>query len=190
MTEGNQTKRAIGRALVALTQTKPYEKISVQDIAKKAEINRQTFYYHFSDKAELLRWIYLNDSLKYLTSAELSIDNWEEQALKMLKTMKGKNVFYQVTTEKNRDVLIKEFSLIVTKLFRKLFEQVDTEGVLTEKDKDFYGRFFSYGCSGVLLAWISGGYQESPLEIATQLFQLAKDVEFFSFRMYQKEEIE
>jgi len=27
-----------------------------------------------------------------------------------------------------------------------------------------------------------------PLEIATQLFRLAKDVEFFSYQIYQKEE--
>ncbi|WP_122646221.1 TetR/AcrR family transcriptional regulator [Enterococcus mediterraneensis] len=188
MAEGNQTKRAIAKALIALTEEKPYAKISVQDISRKAEINRQTFYYHFSDKDELLRWLYLHDSLKYLTSSELSIGNWEEQALKMLKRMKEKGDFYTTTVANSRDILVKEFSLIVAKLFRKLFEQVDVEGVLTDKDKDFYGRFFAYGCSGVLLNWITEGYQETPLEIATQLFQLAKDVEFFSIRLYQSEE--
>lgn len=79
------TKEEIAEMLVALAQDKPINKISVQEIAQKAGINRQTFYYHFSDKKELLRWFYQTDSLGYLTSSELSLENWQEQALKMLK---------------------------------------------------------------------------------------------------------
>ena len=95
--------------------------------------------------------------------------------------------FYQETVEAQRDILTEEFSKIVIRLFRKLFEDVDHEGLLSDSDKEFYGRFFAYGCSGVLLSWIRGGYQETPLEIATQLFRLAKDIEFFGSRLYQQE---
>lgn len=188
MAEGKQTKRVIQNALITLTGEKDFAKISVQDIANQSGINRQTFYYHFADKAALLRWIYQTDSLCYLTSDELSLDNWEEQALKMLKAMKKKADFYQKTVEWNRDILEREFLKIVGVLFRMLFEEVDRTKELSEKDKDFYARFFSYGCSGVLTTWILNGYLETPLEMATQFFRLAKDVEFFSYQLYQQEE--
>lgn len=50
MAEGNQTKAVIGQTFVELCETKELNKISIQELAEKAQINRQTFYYHFPDK--------------------------------------------------------------------------------------------------------------------------------------------
>ncbi|KAF1299120.1 TetR family transcriptional regulator [Enterococcus sp. JM4C] len=190
MSESKQTKKVIGEALVAFCEEKSFKKISVQDLTKKVGLNRQTFYYHFSDKYDLLRWVYLEDSLCYLKSESLSLENWEEQALKMLKAMKEKGPFYHNTVREDPEILVNEFSEITQKLFISLFNQMDEEKQLSEKDKYFYARFFSYGCSGVLINWILESYEESPLEIATQLFRLAQDVEFFSYQLYSKNEVE
>ncbi|OJG38627.1 hypothetical protein RV01_GL002413 [Enterococcus dispar] len=184
----NQTKVKIATALIELVKTTDYSKISVQMIAKKAEINRQTFYYHFADKDELLRYIYYTEALNFLTSDELSLANWEEQVLQMLRAIYQHRDFYRKTVADRKEILIREFSKIVGRLFRKLFEDFDTENYLSESDKDFYGHFFTYGCSGVLLAWIEDDYPVPPLEVATQMFRLAKDVEFYSYRLYQQEE--
>lgn len=190
MAEGNRTKKQIAQVLLHLVAEKPFSKITVQDMAKGAGINRQTFYYHFNDKKELLRWFYQQDSLCYLTTDELSLENWEEQARKMLVAMKANGAFYQATVAEQQDILVQEFVTITSKLFHKLFETVDQEGLLSEADKLFYGRFFSYGCSGVMMDWIREGFQETPLAISAQLFRLAKDVEFFSSRLYQTEQEE
>lgn len=50
MMDGKQTKAVIGQTLITLCETKEVNKISVQEIAEKAQVNRQTFYYHFPDK--------------------------------------------------------------------------------------------------------------------------------------------
>ena len=44
----------IKKAFVDLLQEKPFEKIKVSEIARKAGIDRQTFYLHFVDKYDLL----------------------------------------------------------------------------------------------------------------------------------------
>ena len=62
MSDSTITKRAIADSLKDLTRVKSFDKIGVVDITDKCGINRQTFYYHFSDKYELLKWIYYNDS--------------------------------------------------------------------------------------------------------------------------------
>ncbi|MBO0440348.1 TetR/AcrR family transcriptional regulator [Candidatus Enterococcus ikei] len=187
MSESQITKKAISSALIELCDRKLFSKISVQDITKEVGLNRQTFYYHFTDKQDLLRWIYTHDALIYLDSPEVSIDNWEEQALKMLKAIQSKSDFYYNTVSSDSDILRTCFSTITNKLFINLFDQVDKENQLLPEDKIFYARFFSYGCSGVLIDWILNSYKESPLEIATQLFRLAKDTEFFSYRLYAQE---
>lgn len=57
------TKLAIVNTFIQLLQTQPIEKITVTTIAEKCGINRQTFYYHFSDIYELLEYM-LNSELK------------------------------------------------------------------------------------------------------------------------------
>lgn len=188
MAEGKKTKAAIAAAYIQLCEEKEWAKISVQDIAASTGINRQTFYYHFPDKKALLHWVYLNDALRYLSSDEVSFDNWEEQVLKMLKTMQEKSVFYRNTLMGDRDVMMNAFFHIVQGIFSQLFLQVDEEKVLSEQDIQFYSRFFSFGCSGILEAWIRGDFQETPLEISMQLLRLAQDIEVYSYRIYQRKE--
>jgi AcrR family transcriptional regulator len=49
-----RTRDALGDALVALMQEKPFESITVQDVLDRAKVGRSTFYTHFSDKDDLL----------------------------------------------------------------------------------------------------------------------------------------
>lgn len=183
------TKQALGQALLELCEEIPFEKISVQKLAQKVGINRQTFYYHFTDKYQLLCWFYHQDVLHYLESEKLSLDNWEEQTLKMLQAIKEKKVFYRNTVLSHREILMTEFSKIIQQRFVALFENMDDDQELSAEDKHFYARFFAYGCSGMLADWILEDFKESPLEISVQLFRLAKDTEFFSYRLYTKEQL-
>jgi AcrR family transcriptional regulator len=49
-----RTRLALQRALAKLLHEKEFDKISVQDIAEAAEVNRATFYDHYTDKFALL----------------------------------------------------------------------------------------------------------------------------------------
>ena len=100
------TKLAISRAYMDLCKEKAPTKISVQEISERAQIKRQTFYYHFQDKQALLKWVYLNNSLKYLVEERVLLDNWEEQVLKMLKAMQEEAIFYQNILKCNRNELM------------------------------------------------------------------------------------
>lgn len=49
-----RTKQSIRKAFYELIQEKGYEAITVQDIADRAMINRNTFYLHYQNKPDLL----------------------------------------------------------------------------------------------------------------------------------------
>jgi AcrR family transcriptional regulator len=49
-----RTRDALGDALVALMQEKPFDSITVQDVLDRANVGRSTFYSHYSDKDDLL----------------------------------------------------------------------------------------------------------------------------------------
>ena len=54
MSDSLITKRAIAAGIKELTKKKSFDKITVSDISEICGLNRQTFYYHFQDKYELV----------------------------------------------------------------------------------------------------------------------------------------
>ena len=63
-----RSKTLIRSALVSLMQEKPFEKITITDIVRRADINRGTFYAHFKDSREVLEKI-RSDALHEMESA-------------------------------------------------------------------------------------------------------------------------
>ena len=61
MAASDITKKALAESLKALGAKKIFDKITVADITDYCGVNRQTFYYHFNDKYELLGWIYTQE---------------------------------------------------------------------------------------------------------------------------------
>jgi AcrR family transcriptional regulator len=49
-----RTRDALGDALMALVQEKPFESITVQDVLDRAGVGRSTFYAHYKGKDDLL----------------------------------------------------------------------------------------------------------------------------------------
>lgn len=56
-----KTKQSIKESFIELVKEKGYNKVSVTDIVNKANINRNTFYFHYEDKEDLIKQL-LNDS--------------------------------------------------------------------------------------------------------------------------------
>ena len=54
-----RTRQALVKALEGLLVERPYQSLSVTDICQRAMVHRTTFYAHFNDKQELLRYLLL-----------------------------------------------------------------------------------------------------------------------------------
>src|SRR6185503_15351774 len=62
-----RTRDALGDALVALMQEKPFETITVQDVLDRAKVGRSTFYSHYTDKDDLL----MSDAEEFFESVSM-----------------------------------------------------------------------------------------------------------------------
>lgn len=49
-----RTRNALSRALLSLMQERDYDSVTIQEITDRADLNRATFYLHYSSKEELL----------------------------------------------------------------------------------------------------------------------------------------
>ena len=67
----HSTKQLLSDTLIQLAAQKPFSKITVSEIVALCDINRKTFYYHFTDLYDLLEW-YLNQEIE---KAILSFDS-------------------------------------------------------------------------------------------------------------------
>src|ERR1039458_9687159 len=79
-----RTRQLLQQALEKLLETKEFDKISVQDIADLATINRATFYDHYTDKSALLVAMVGCRFHQLLAEREVQFDGTCAAALKAL----------------------------------------------------------------------------------------------------------
>lgn len=183
MSESLITKKAIAEALKETCKVKNIEKISIADITKNCGLNRQTFYYHFQDKYELLNWIYYNE-LFVKVIEDISFDNWSERIYKLLEIMKDNKYFY-VNTIKSSDKYFKDYIFNITSvIFKEGIEKLDEKNKLTEESKNFISEFYSFGICGVIISWVKSGMKEPSRSVADHLKQLAFNTEKLGHERY------
>ena len=122
-----ETKSMISASLKKLMKTKPFNKITVKQIIDDCGIVRNTFYYHFEDTTDLLRWTLREDALKKIPSIEtnkdlgLVIDGFCSFVLDNRSLMLSiadslsyydlKRVFYSAYVPVNKDKLLPSISI-------------------------------------------------------------------------------
>ena len=70
------TKKALADAMKELMTDKPMEKITIADIVNHCNMNRQSFYYHFKDKYELVNWIFYTEFVSQMQDS-MNEKGWE-----------------------------------------------------------------------------------------------------------------
>ena len=61
MSTAAHTKKLLADSLKSMMTTVSLEKISVEQLTRQCGISRNTFYYHFQDKYQLVSWIFYQE---------------------------------------------------------------------------------------------------------------------------------
>lgn len=72
----NLTQHAMAQAVSELLKTRTLDKITIKDITDECGLTRNTFYYHFHDIYDLLRWLF-EQKTKEIIKKYQSEDDWE-----------------------------------------------------------------------------------------------------------------
>jgi AcrR family transcriptional regulator len=184
-----RTKKMIRNALAELIVERGYNNISITDIASKADINRGTFYLHYTDKYDLLDKVEneviqeLQDSIDKVSNLDIvsmgfvdsdnSVDKPMPFMIKVFEYIKENSAFMQAILGPKGDpkfhTKIKE--IIETSIFEKnLIKAFNKENMLVPKEY-----FISYVLSahlGVIQQWLESGMTKSPEEMALILSKL------------------
>ncbi len=184
MSDSLITKQAIATGLKTLMNQKGFDKITISDITKSCGLNRQTFYYHFQDKFELLNWIFYHEVIAVLTDG-LNLDNWQENLHRMLKVMEANKVFYQNAINQSFQNEFSEYLIeIAVGLFCNIIENLAGDGKLEEEDKKFIAEFYAFGVVGIIVSWAKGGMKKSAAVMIRQIATLVEDSKSFAVKRY------
>ena len=163
------TKKAIEASLKNLLLKKPFDKITINDIAEDCGISRMTFYYHFKDIYDLVEWACEEDVKKILEDKD-DYKNWTQGFLNLFEeVLKNKpfilNVYRSVGREQVENYLYK----IVYDLLLNVIEEKAQGMTVRDEDKEFVADFYKYAFVGLMLDWVKNGMKEDPHKIVKKV---------------------
>jgi probable dihydroxyacetone kinase regulator len=186
MSDSLITKKAIAAGIKELTKKKSFDKITVSDITEICGLNRQTFYYHFQDKYELVNWIYYNEIISIVVD-DLTYENSIDKVLKMLTKMKTEDYFYVNTLKASVKSEFEEYLFkVISELFCDIIGKIAINSTMGEDEIRFIADFYAFGMTGIVISWAQHGMKESPEYITNQIKNLAYGTEKFATVRYQE----
>ncbi|MBS5334810.1 MAG: TetR/AcrR family transcriptional regulator [Firmicutes bacterium] len=163
------TKRAIDASLKNLLLKKPFDKITINDIAEDCGISRMTFYYHFKDIYDLVEWS-CEEEAKRILEDKTNYDTWPEAFLALFEeVLRNKpfvlNVYRSVSREQIENYLYK----VVQGLLLNIVNEKAAGMTVRDEDKKFIADFYKYAFIGLMLEWVKNGMKEDPKRIVSNL---------------------
>lgn len=184
MSESLITKKAIAQSVKELMKKEDLRKISVSDIVQNCGVNRQTFYYHFKDKYDLVNWIYYNEVVSAVSSQK-SFHDWSEVLLEILSIMKREKYFYRNALNVTGQNAFQDYFFNLTKsLLAEIIGTLEEGKKIREEDKNFIAEFYTYGLVGIVIQWARNGMKEQPKELVDKLRYFIDDSKQFTSARY------
>lgn len=150
------TKKQFAEALKRAMKKKPFKKITVSELIQDCKVNRKTFYYHFEDIYDLLKWMFDQEAVEVLKHFDLLVDY--EEAIHFIMDYVEENdyiincAYDSMGREELKRFFYADFMDIVVSLIDGM-EKI-TGKTLDQDYKNFLSFFYMEALAGMLLDWI------------------------------------
>ncbi len=170
-----RTKKMLADTLEKLCRTKPIHDIRIKDLCGACGLKRQSFYYHFCDKQELVAWIFREDFEQARKNAEVM--NSYEMINSLMKIIYiEKRAFYrnllQDTSQNNLRVYMQNMYIEIE--ISALKKYLKTEEL--EADLLYSVRSYSYACMEHTCRWLFEDEMIPAEELARQFYVFMPDI--------------
>ena len=173
-----KTQKALRDALAELLTEKELQKVTVQEIADKADVNRVTFYKHYLDVYDLYEKIE-QETLVQLGMLVLQLE--ELPAEELFSHLIGyiadnQKIFRMIFSPNNTGMLLNKLSKLIEGLFLKLESEKRGEK-LDNKELCYLSTYRAQGCLAVISRWVLGGFEDTQEMISKMLSILDESTE-------------
>lgn len=164
MPDSSLTKRALAQAIKELMNEKPLVKISIADIGDRCQMNRQSFYYHFRDKYDLVNWIFYTELITELQNSP-NKDEYEE--LKNICRYLYDNRAFYINALKftGQNSFYEYFGEVIYQLLKAAFN----ESFGNSDQSDFNAMFYADALRACIFRWLTSGAKMPPDEFVGKI---------------------
>ena len=170
------TKMVLKESLIDLLSKKDISCITIKQICEEADINRATFYTHYSDQFDLLRQI--EDEFLQNVKAYISVFKQKKADAILVDVLEEIFEYIKDNAKLCRLLLSKQGNLEFQKRIMMLI--YDTNLVakpnesLKKGEEEFVYSFIITGCVGVIHKWLEEGMKQSSRAMAGMIFNSVK----------------
>lgn len=166
------TRNLLKNALVQLMQEQHISKISIRALCEVADINRSTFYVHYTDQYDLLSKVeqeVLDNLNRYLSKQDLDENHpMSVQVLtRVLDYVKENVELFKALLSENCDFT---FQKNLMELAQVISSQQNQS--LDVKTQEYIKTFGFTGAISMLQKWLHNGMDESPAQMAELVIQI------------------
>ena len=157
-----RTKNAIRRSFIELLAERPFDKISVRDIAERSEVTRNTFYYYYTDIYALAEDVFESEIEKLSERVE-GYDSWQKAFLTATAfAAENKRMILHLHNSAHGDILARYYhKTILTTMLS--YVRKEAEGLnVSENQIMALARFYTAALAGLTLEWIGSGMKGEP----------------------------
>jgi AcrR family transcriptional regulator len=179
-----KTRRLLQKALLEVIEEKGAERVTVSDVTKKADVNRGTFYLHYTDSMDMLQkvkdeiWEGLRERIDKLDPYDyLQFANKKEPYPTLVKVVEyfGENAdFFRVILGPKGDpsysIRIKDY--LIKQHLSNMLNTAKPEVSKSSLPFEFLIASIASANISILQHWIDTERRQSPREIALMITQL------------------
>ena len=165
-----QTKLQLAAALKILMAQKSMDKITIAELTSLCNIRRQSFYYHFEDIYDLLRWMIENEAISLLKQQEGAL-LWKEGLLQLFRYLEeNRTVCLCALKSVGRDHLRRFFEADIYAIIHRTIEQL-TENIgvhnnlVSFVDVEMLTHFYVVALAGMIESWLLGEIDRTPEQL-------------------------
>ena len=165
-----QTKHQLADALKTLMTQKAMDKITISELTMLCQIRRQSFYYHFEDIYDLLRWMIQNEAINLLQQQEGAL-LWKEGLLQLFRYLEeNKSVYLCALRSVGGDHIRRFFEADIYAIIHRTIEQLSEDiGIRSNLnsfvDVEMLTHFYVVALAGIIESWLLGEIDRTPEEL-------------------------
>ncbi len=167
-------KNSLALSFQELLRSEPLEKITVEQICRKADVHRSTFYRYFQDKYDLLRYAF-----EHFLIARIDEEDLIGSTISMIS--KEKQLFRNISVNNDSSFLLWQMLEMLSErllVSAKNGKLESTPWLARELNSSQYPQLAADMVAGAFLTllykWINSNYQMEPKQLANFLGQLGK----------------
>lgn len=173
-----RTKEAINRSFLELFSEKEFNRITINDISERANVNRGTVYLHYMDKYDLLDKCiddHLNKMILSCTFTKFSQENVARiKAVESIESLfiyieKNSLFFSSMLSNKETSEFLERMLQTLSSTIR---EKINMQGINQGMDKDLIIQLTASAFAGIVENWISNNFPHPPQFMAKHVLEL------------------